>query len=620
MVNKKLSVLKQYFGYDEFREGQEYLIDSILRGENVVGVMPTGAGKSICFQVPAMILDGITIVISPLISLMKDQVNSLTQAGISAACINSSLSEEEYCEVMENSKNGIYKIIYVAPERLTSEAFLYFSRNANIAMVTVDEAHCISQWGQDFRPSYTQIVNFIQKLKLRPVVSAFTATATLKVREDIVDSLKLDSPNILVTGFDRKNLHFEVKKPKDKFIALKDFLEDKRTKTGVVYCSTRKIVEEVCDKLNDYGFNATRYHAGLGDDERKVNQEKFIFDECNIIVATNAFGMGIDKSNVSFVVHYNMPKDIESYYQEAGRAGRDGADADCILFYSGQDVRMQSYMIDNANSLETIDPEIEHILKSNDRQRLKIMTYYCHTTECLREYILRYFGEKAPSYCGNCSNCNNNFETVDITIESQKILSCVYRAKERYGIKTIVDILKGSKNERILRLGLDKLSTYSILNISEKLLRNMIEHLVLNDYLYTTNDEYPVLKLGEKANDILKNKTELCMKQLQVENYTKDSSKEQSGSKKIKGKAFENAKDDINLQLFENLKKVRISVANNQGVPAFVIFSDSTLVDMCIKMPENSEEFLNVSGVGMVKLEKYGEVFLSEIARFVDES
>lgn len=620
VVNKKLSVLKQYFGYDEFREGQEYLIDSILRGENVVGVMPTGAGKSICFQVPAMILDGITIVISPLISLMKDQVNSLTQAGISAACINSSLSEEEYCEVMENSKNGIYKIIYVAPERLTSEAFLYFSRNANIAMVTVDEAHCISQWGQDFRPSYTQIVNFIQKLKLRPVVSAFTATATLKVREDIVDSLKLDSPNILVTGFDRKNLHFEVKKPKDKFIALKDFLEDKRTKTGVVYCSTRKIVEEVCDKLNDYGFNATRYHAGLGDDERKVNQEKFIFDECNIIVATNAFGMGIDKSNVSFVVHYNMPKDIESYYQEAGRAGRDGADADCILFYSGQDVRMQSYMIDNANSLETIDPEIEHILKSNDRQRLKIMTYYCHTTECLREYILRYFGEKAPSYCGNCSNCNNNFETVDITIESQKILSCVYRAKERYGIKTIVDILKGSKNERILRLGLDKLSTYSILNISEKLLRNMIEHLVLNDYLYTTNDEYPVLKLGEKANDILKNKTELCMKQLQVENYTKDSSKEQSGSKKIKGKAFENAKDDINLQLFENLKKVRISVANNQGVPAFVIFSDSTLVDMCIKMPENSEEFLNVSGVGMVKLEKYGEVFLSEIARFVDES
>lgn len=619
IYNKKKLVLKQYFGYDEFREGQEYLIDSILNGENVVGVMPTGAGKSICFQVPAMILEGMTIVISPLISLMKDQVNSLTQAGINAACINSSLSEEEYYSVMENAKRGIYKIIYVAPERLTSEAFIYFAQNSKISMVTVDEAHCISQWGQDFRPSYTRIVNFIERLKVKPVISAFTATATLKVREDIVCSLKLESPNILVTGFDRKNLHFEVQKPKDKFRALKDFLEPRRNKTGVVYCSTRKTVEEVCDRLNDCGFNATRYHAGLGDEERKVNQEKFIFDESNIIVATNAFGMGIDKSNVSFVVHYNMPKDIESYYQEAGRAGRDGADADCILLYSGQDVRMQLYMIDNVKTQESLDFETEQVLKSNDRQRLKIMTYYCNTTECLREYILRYFGEKSPHYCSNCSNCNNNFETIDITVESQKILSCVYRAKERYGIKTIVDILKGSRNERILKLGLDKLSTHGILNANEKLLREIIDYLVLNDFLYTTDDEYPVLRLGENANKVLKDKIKLEMKHILVENSSKETLNKDNKLKRYKGDMFGITKKEINIQLFERLKKIRISVANQQGVPAFVIFSDSTLEDMCTRMPKTDEEFLNVSGVGMIKLERYGKIFLKEIADFANE-
>jgi len=617
--NKKHSVLKQYFGYDKFREGQEHLIDCILNGENVVGVMPTGAGKSICFQVPAMILDGITIVISPLISLMKDQVNSLAQAGIKAAFINSSLSDTENFEVMENAKNGVYKIIYVAPERLASETFLCFSRNANISMVTVDEAHCISQWGQDFRPSYTQIVSFIEKLRVRPVISAFTATATLRVREDIIYSLKMHSPNILVTGFDRKNLHFEVQRPKDKFKALKDFLEDRRLKTGVVYCSTRKLVEEVCDRLNDCGFNATRYHAGLVDEERRVNQEKFIFDKYNIIVATNAFGMGIDKSNVSFVVHYNMPKDIEGYYQEAGRAGRDGADADCVLFYSGQDVRMQLYMIDNVKTVEAFDSETEKLLKSNDRQRLKAMTYYCHTTECLREYILRYFGEKSPNYCGNCSNCNENFETMEITIEAQKILSCVYRAKERYGVKTIVDVLRGSKNERIIKLGLDRLSTHGILNINEKLLRNIIDYLVLNEFLYITNDEYPVLRLGEKANDILKDKIIMNMKLLTVEKMGKGSPVEASKSKKFKDMTFDAARNEIDNQLFERLKKVRLSVASQQHVPAFVIFSDSTLVDMCIKMPETNEEFLNVSGVGMVKLERYGEVFLNEIAEFINE-
>ena len=602
----KQEILKRYFGYDSFREGQAFLVDSILAGKDVVGVMPTGAGKSICFQVPAMMFEGITLVISPLISLMKDQVSALTQAGIKAAYLNSSLTINQYHRVMQNARNGEYKLIYVAPERLLTEDFLDFAQNSNISMFTVDEAHCISQWGQDFRPSYLKIIDFLNQLKKRPVVSAFTATATAQVREDIVTSLMLTNPEILITGFDRKNLSFEVKKPKDKFRTLCDFLNQKQEETGIIYCTTRKTVEEVCSKLIKQGYTATRYHAGLSDQERKENQEDFIFDRVKIIVATNAFGMGIDKSNVSFVVHYNMPKDLESYYQEAGRAGRDGEPAECVLLYSGQDVRTNLFLIDNNKDAEYAETELEELVKTKERERLKKMTFYCHTNNCLREYILNYFGDTAPNYCGNCSNCKNNFETIDITQEAQKILSCVYRVKERYGVKTIIDVLRGSKNEKILRLQFDKLTTYGIMNQSENQVREIINYLILNDYLSITDDQYPVLKLGRLSKEILTEKKELRMK------LARDT--EEAKSKKMAG----HSSTGVNQTLLERLKKIRLQFATQQKVPAFVIFTDSALMDMCKRLPSTESEFLKVSGVGEVKLQRYGQRFISEISDFLN--
>jgi ATP-dependent DNA helicase RecQ len=610
-VADKQTILKQYFGYESFREGQEWLIDHILAGGDVVGVMPTGAGKSICFQVPAMLLEGITLVISPLISLMKDQVNALTQAGIKAAFINSSLTPAQYNSALNNAQNGLYKIIYVAPERLMAQDFLYFAQSAKISMVTIDEAHCISQWGQDFRPSYVKIVDFIDGLTTRPVISAFTATATAQVREDIVAALRLDDPQVLVTGFDRKNLYFEVQQPGDKFSALSEFLRDKQGKTGIIYCSTRKTVDEVCERLNEKGYRATRYHAGLPDAERKENQDDFIFDRAPIIVATNAFGMGIDKSNVSFVVHYNMPKDIESYYQEAGRAGRDGEPADCILLYNGQDVRTNTFLIENGRDTEYADRETELRLKERDRKRLKVMTYYCHTNDCLREYILKYFGESTGNYCGNCGSCNTNFENIDITIEAQKILACIARSGQRYGIKNIVDILRGSKNERFVRLGLDQLSTYNIMaNDSESRIRSIINFLALNDYIRITNDEYPVAQLGGGAATVLFGGKKLEMK-LPKEHEVQPgkADKKQSATVSI-----------VNSELMGRLKRLRSSIAGEQNVPAFVIFSDAALTDMCMKRPTDDKAFLNVSGVGKVKLERYGGRFLEEIAGFIEEN
>jgi ATP-dependent DNA helicase RecQ len=460
------TILKQYFGYDIFRPGQEELINDILAGKDVLGVMPTGAGKSLCFQVPALIMEGLTLIVSPLISLMKDQVNALNQSGAAAAYINSSLNEKQIHKALQNACNNLYKLIYVAPERLESYDFLDFARSANISMLTIDEAHCISQWGHDFRPSYSKIPEFIAKLQNRPVISAFTATATPHVRDDVINLLQLKEPTVLGTGFDRPNLYFEVKKPKDKFSELITFLQDKKEQSGIIYCSTRAAVEEVCDGLKQKGYNASRYHAGLSDLERHDNQDDFIYDRVQIMVATNAFGMGIDKSNVAFVLHYNMPKDMESYYQEAGRAGRDGSPADCVLLYSGQDVRTSLWLIENAREYERFDkPEgeisREQILE-RDRARLREMTFYCSTYDCLRGYILKYFGETPPPYCGRCENCNTNFEATDVTVDAQKILSCVVRMRERYGVNLIIDTLRGSKNERILRLGLDRLSTYGI--------------------------------------------------------------------------------------------------------------------------------------------------------------
>lgn len=440
-VRDKLSVLKEYFGHASFREGQDRITDSLLGGRDVLGIMPTGAGKSICYQVPALMFDGITIVVSPLISLMKDQVSALVQSGVAAAYINSSLTHAQYLKVLQNTESGKYKIIYVAPERLCAPAFLGICRNLNISMVAVDEAHCVSQWGQDFRPSYLKIPDFIDALNSRPVVGAFTATATGAVRDDIKTLLRLVSPLVVTTGFDRPNLFFSVMQPKNKSIELMKLIKERKNESGIVYCSTRKAVEEVCELLQKNGFAATRYHAGLDENECRRNQDDFVYDRAAIMVATNAFGMGIDKSNVSFVIHYNMPKNMESYYQEAGRAGRDSRSADCILLYSAKDVRTNQFLINNSEPNPDLTEDEQEEVRRRDRERLKQMTFYCTTHKCLRKFILEYFGDKGPERCEKCSNCLSNHENTDITVDAQKIMSCVARTGQRYGKKVICDVL-----------------------------------------------------------------------------------------------------------------------------------------------------------------------------------
>lgn len=601
--------LKKYFGYDSFRGGQRTLISDILAGRDVLGIMPTGAGKSICFQLPALLQEGITLVVSPLISLMKDQVGALIQSGVAAAYINSTLSPRQMETALYNAQCGKYKLIYVAPERLLAPDFLAFAQCTPIAMLTVDEAHCISQWGQDFRPSYAQIPQFIAQLKTRPVVSAFTATATARVREDIVALLSLQDPTVLVTGFDRQNLYFEVQTPKNKMRALADFLSTRKSQSGIVYCATRKTVEEVCEALNSQGFMAARYHAGLPDDERHANQDHFLFDRVQIMVATNAFGMGIDKSNVAFVVHYNMPKDIESYYQEAGRAGRDGSAATCLLLYSGQDVRTHQWLIEHANDTAYPDAETERLLKEQDYRRLREMTFYATTSDCLRAFILRYFGEIPPGYCGHCGNCDTNFETVDVTLDAQKILSCVARMKERFGAALVIDVLRGSKNERVRELELDGLSTYGISEKSAHALRAIIEFLVQNGYLDKSDGQYAVLRLAPKAKEVLSGAKALQMKLAKEKKPSADRSSDASA----RGK---NTVPKERAALYNQLKALRYDIAAEQGVPAFVVFSDSSLIDMCHRLPRTSAQFLDVSGVGETKLQRYGEQFLRLIVDY----
>ncbi len=606
----KIGLLQRIFGYSGFRPGQEPLIDGVLSGRDVFGIMPTGGGKSMCYQIPALLLPGITFVVSPLISLMRDQVMALKAVGVPAAYINSTLNGAQIQAVYRNLMAGQYKIVYIAPERLDYAGFGSIASRLEISFLAVDEAHCISQWGQDFRPSYLRIVQFIENLPKRPVVGAFTATATKQVREDVERILKLKNPVRTVTGFDRPNLYFEVIHPEFKERELKGILASKRAKSGIIYCSTRKKVESICENLQDLGYAATRYHAGLEESERSANQEDFLYDRKNIMVATNAFGMGIDKSNVSFVIHYNMPKSIEAYYQEAGRAGRDGADAECILLYSSSDVNTARFLIQNGSENEELDSQQLEAIRKLDLERLEAMVGYCKTRSCLRGYILEYFGQKHPDLCGNCGNCKGNFESIDITREAQMILSCIKRIHDKLGydlgINLIGNVLRGSRNKRVLELGLDSLSTYALMKEHTRSdVHAMIDHLEAEGYL-ESDQEFQTIHITAAASQVLYRGRTVEMK-VEVE-------PEATASIAVAGKL-----DADDSELFDILKELRGQLAKEAGIPAYVVFSNATLTDMAIKQPKTMSEFRKVSGVGEIKAAWYGTAFLKRIQTYMDE-
>ena len=608
-----LETLKTYFGYDTFREGQEKIVEAILANRDVLAIMPTGAGKSICYQIPALMLPGITLVISPLISLMQDQVKALNDAGIHAAFINSSLTENQISKALYLAASGRYKIIYVAPERLENYEFLEFARNVEISMVTVDEAHCISQWGQDFRPSYLKIVEFIKNLPKRPIVSAFTATATEEVKNDILCTLSLEDPEVVITGFDRKNLYYSVEniRRKDEFIM--EYIEKHPTESGIIYCATRKNVDNLFELLFKRGVPVTRYHAGLTNETRKKNQDDFIYDRTPVIIATNAFGMGIDKSNVRYVIHYNMPQSMENYYQEAGRAGRDGENSQCILLFSLQDVMIDRMLLDNKD-FSDVDEEDEYLIRQRDIRRLQTMEGYCKTTGCLRNYILEYFGEKTSGPCDNCGNCHREYHEVDMTAEAKWVVNCVAETRGRYGLTIVLGTLMGAKRARLRELRTDQYKSYGALSgHSEAELRTLISQMTEMGYLYQTQEKYSVLKLG--------NITPLKDENIRVIMRTYEE-KEPDKKKKIQKTVRKRSTDALTsagYDLFEILRKLRLEIAKEESMPPYIIFSDKTLIDMCVKKPSDEEEMLNVSGVGANKLKKYGQRFLEEIQKFCTE-
>ena len=557
--------LKALFGYAAFRPGQKEVIDNILSGRDVFAVMPTGAGKSVCYQIPAMLLPGITIVISPLISLMQDQVKALNEAGIPAAFINSSLSENMFYETVNRARQGVYKIIYVAPERLVTDSFLELAQDIRISMLTVDEAHCISQWGQDFRPSYMKIVEFVRLLDRRPVISAFTATATENVRDDIVCTLGLVNPYTLVTGFDRENLFFQVEKPKKKEQYILDYIAEHEGDSGIIYCATRKNVDNLYDLLKSRGISAAKYHAGMSAEERKRMQDAFVFDYISIVVATNAFGMGIDKSNVRFVIHYNMPQSMENYYQEAGRAGRDGLDSKCILLFSPQDIVINRFLLER-KEMSDLDETDKQTIRERDSRRLQVMEKYCYTTECLRNYILKYFGENPDKPCGDCGNCLHEFETLDMTDEAKKIINCVYEANGRYGRNIIIDTVSGAKTARLEEIGAAKYKSYGVLASSNKnLLRRLVEQLVLEGYL--TVGDYQVLKMGDISR--LKNTDARVL----VKITDDDKLPERTAASSKKTKATD-ALTSAGYELFDRLRKLRLELAREENLPPYIIFSE----------------------------------------------
>ena len=607
-MQDQYEVLYRYFGYTAFRSGQAELIDAQLSGRDVFGIMPTGGGKSLCYQIPALMLEGITLVVSPLISLMKDQVTALKNMGVSAAYVNRSLSAEQIRLVLRKIQQKKYKIIYIAPERLLTESFLAAISNLKIAMVAVDEAHCISQWGQDFRPSYLRIADFLKLLKVRPVVSAFTATATQEVRDDVERILGLQNPLRIITGYDRPNLRFAVVQPKSKPLALLDFIEARPGKCGIVYCSTRKEVEKVCQMLQNKGISATRYHAGLSEEERHTNQDDFVYDRCKVMVATNAFGMGIDKSNVGYVIHYNMPQCIESYYQEAGRAGRDGENADCILLYSPSDIRTAKFLIQHPTENEELSEEERSNLIKRELIRLDAMVGYCNTSHCLRGYILEYFGQEYPQLCGNCSNCESTAEQRDITEYAKMILSCIYRIHEQLGyslgITLVVRVLHGSREKRIKELRLDRLSTYGLMNhVPRAEIREMISALENQGYIMTHPDRGD-LNLTDKAREVLFHGEKVKML-VRKEKREKSRKEDASSNPNTAG-------------LLEELKALRLTLAKEENMPAYIVFSNATLKDMAQKAPVTMAEFLAVSGVGKYKAERYGQRFITAIKKYMD--
>ena len=591
---KPLDVLHKYYGYTSFRKGQENIITSIINKEDVLAIMPTGGGKSICYQVPALCLDGITIVISPLISLMKDQVDALKTMGVKARLINSSLSNSEYSEVLEEIENDECKIIYIAPERLDSMDFVNIIRGKNISQVAIDEAHCVSQWGHDFRVSYKKIPYFINRLDKRPIVTAFTATASNEVREDIINILNLHNPAVYITGFDRENLSINIVKSSSKNKYTLDYVENHKNESGIIYASTRKEVETIYEGLLKRNYSVAKYHAGLSNEARKEYQENFINDDIKIMVATNAFGMGIDKPNIRWVLHYNMPQSIENYYQEIGRAGRDGEDSECVLLFSPGDVHTQKYLVE----VGIENPERKRV----QYKKLQQMVDLVYSNTCYRKNILNYFGEIFLDDCNNCSNCLNEGEVVDKTLDAQKVISCIARMKRSFGATMIIDVLRGSKNKKVLDLGFDTLTTYGIMkNYSNEDLKTFINTLVSHGFLDVVENigprgSFPTIKLNEQSLKVIREEIKVEFKEDKV----------------TKSRYVEN-------ELYEMLVSLRSEIAKEEGIAPYMVFGDATLKNMASVYATNKEEMLNISGVGQIKYEKYGNRFEDIIEKYIEE-
>ncbi|MNH95170.1 ATP-dependent DNA helicase RecQ [compost metagenome] len=591
MLVEAQKVLQKVYGYPEFREGQKNIITSLLRGRDTLGIMPTGGGKSICYQLPALLMDGVTLVVSPLISLMKDQVDALHSLGIAATFINSTLEAREVENRIQGAMQGKYKLLYIAPERLESERFRARMQGLKLPFIAIDEAHCVSQWGHDFRPSYVSIAPFIRELPHRPIVAAFTATATTEVARDIADLLLLDEPDIYINGFSRDNLALNILRGENKRDYVLNYVKEHTHQPGIIYAATRKEVEELYTLLRKKGFAAGRYHAGLTDDERSHSQEAFLYDDIRVMVATNAFGMGIDKSNVRYVIHYNMPKNMEAYYQEAGRAGRDGDPSECILLFSAQDIMTQKFLIEQ----NQISPE----RKANEYKKLQTMIDFCYSPRCLRNYILHYFGEEnVTETCGNCSSCKDDRDAVDITLEAQKIFSCIRRMQERFGISMVASVLKGSKIKKLLDYRFDKLPTYGLMrDLPEKEISDLINVLISEGYLQLSEGQYPVVKLQLPAVDILQGKAKVYQKVRKQE---------------VKVAAVDNT-------LFEQLRLLRREISQREKVPPYIIFTDSTLREMSEICPTTAAAMLRIKGVGEVKFRNYGPPFLELLQSYAGE-